>query len=455
MKGKFHVMVVNGGGRETAVLYKLLQAANVFVSVIGGLSGMLAPLFLNEEERSRVKLYPDISPKDIKAICELARKILPDMAFIGPETFLIMGGADNLDKICPVFGFNKSGARLEGSKIFAKRRYEELGFPVAMGTMVRSVAEGYEVLERFKNQGIFAVLKCDTEAGGKGVRIVPIENHDVPGWDHWEAQKQELALMMDPKKPLGFYAPRVVIELRYPIVSEWSAMSILGKNGFWLGLMPTLDHKLFNGLNSGGMGTVTPAPGFSMQDMETRKAIVLKLHIYLQEKYGTELCGILYEGLNRMGLVDYLVEVNCRGGDPETQVQLDWLLGVYFHEILLAAYEGDTSILSKIKMPENQVEVGIVMASKGYPGDYSAVQGKEIKLPEELPPGGKIIPSGLVWENGRFYLKGSRSFMAIGRSMNPDRKKAQAEAREIALEIVNLVEHDGVLDWRPDIGAVA
>jgi len=450
---KVKYLIVGGGGRETSVVLKLLESLDVIVYVVGGLTGMLA--FLNEEQRSRVKLYPDISPSNIKAIYDLAKEILPDMVFVGPEVPLILG-MDRIDsEICPVFGFDKVGARLEGSKIFAKRRYEELGLPVAMGTMVRSVAEGYKVLERYRKRGIYVVLKCDSEAGGKGVRIVPIDNPDVPGWDHWEAQNEELALMMDKSKPLGFYASRVVIELRFQFMNEWSAMSLLGKNNFWLGLIPCLDHKLFKGYNSGGMGIVAPAPGFSMADMAKRQAVAQKLQWHLLGKYGTELCGILYEGLNRMGLVDYLVEINCRGGDPETQVQLDYILGVAFHELLLAAYEGDTSILEKVQVPENLVEVGVVMAAKGYPGDYSTVQGKQIWLPENLPSGGKIIPSGLVWEDGKFFIKGSRTAIFIGQSTNPDRAKAQQEARKIAYTMVDSVKHDGVLDWRKDIGAAA
>jgi phosphoribosylamine---glycine ligase len=447
-------LIVGGGGRETKYAFKLLEDDNVEVHVWGGLTGMLP--FLNEDQRSRLIIHEG-KATDLKAIVALCKQMLFDLVVVGPEVPLIRGLADALKSICPVFGFNRKGAKLEGSKIHAKRRYEELGFPTAMGTMVRNVKDGLAVLKRFKNRGIYAVLKCITEAGGKGVRIVPIINPEVAGWDHWEAQARELTMMMDKGKPLGFYAQSVLIEVRYPEMNEWSAMSIVGPNKFWLGLPPTLDHKLFNGYNSGGMGTVTPAPGFSMADMETRKVIVQKLQEYLADKFGTELCGILYEGLNRMGLVDYLVEINCRGGDPETQVQLDYILGVAFHKVLLAAYEGDTSVLGQIEIPENLVEVGVVMASRGYPGPYAAVQGKEIWIPgsEDLPKDGWIIPSGLIWENGIFRIKGSRVAMAIGRSYNPDREKAQAEATKIAYQIVGLIKKrdtEDLLDYRKDIG---
>lgn len=450
MAEKFHVVVVGGGGRETAIVKKLVQTSeDVTVTVFGGLSGML--YLLNEDQGSRV-LIGDGKATDLKTIKELCLDELPDLVIFGPESPLIQGGADLLSEICPVFGFSQKGARLEGEKIFAKKAYEKLGYPTAAATYVRNVDHGKRVLEKARLEGRLKVLKSNREAGGKGVIVTPL---DHPA--HWEEQARQLELMMTPTKPLGFYAPEVLIEERYAELNEWSAMSIVGPNEFWLPLMPTKDHKLFNGLNSGGMGTVTPAPGFSMADMGTRKEVVQALQQYLLMRFGTDLAGILYEGLNRMGMVDYLVEINVRGGDPETQAQLDYILGVAFHELLLAAVEGNTGILKKVQIPENLVEVGVVMASRGYPGDYSAVQGKEIWIPEqdELPENGWIVPSGLVWEDGKFYIKGSRVLMAFGSSTNPDYARAVEEAREIAYQIIELIEEKDTglfLDYRIDIG---
>ena len=439
MSEKFHVLLIGSGGREYAFLRKLLQAPEVKVTVAPGLSGML--YFLNEEERSRVTLQPQVKAADLPAILALAKEIQPDLVVVGPEDPLILGLADELQAAgFKVFGFSKPSAQLEGDKWVCKETYQGLKLPTASAILIKDLEEAQWHLRDFAKDGQFIVLKCVGPALGKGVVIVPTDSPN-----HWAEQERQISLMLSPDKPLGFQAQAILLEHRYPIINEWSAMSLVGNNGFWLGLMPTKDHKLFNGLNTGGMGIVSPAPGFCLQDMQTRKAVVGKVRAYMKEFLNADLCGIFYEGLNRMAGIDYLVEINARGGDSETQGQLEFIEGVPLHEILLAAVEGRPEILNRVTVPQDKVLVGVVMASKGYPGSYQ--KGKEIIVPEKLPAPGLIFPAGLVWQDGKLLTAGGRVLMPVGIG------KSVAEAREHAYEIVRSIQHDGALVWRENIGA--
>jgi len=437
MEKLFRILLVGSGGREFAFLKKFLKALEVRVTVAPGLSGML--YFLTEEERSRVTLVPQVKVADLPAMIALAREIQPDLIVVGPEDPLILGLADELMAAgFKVFGFSKAAAQLEGSKWFCKRVYQECGLATAPAVLVKSVGEAKRALAKFEQESIPIVLKCDGPALGKGVIIVPLDHSD-----YWAEQERQIALMFDPARPLGFHAQAVLLENRFPLLNEWSAMHVVGPNDFCLPLMPTKDHKLFNGLNTGGMGIITPAPGFDLEDMEKRRLAVNKVKSVLG-KQGIELCGIYYEGLNRMMGRDHGVEVNVRGGDPEQQGQLEFLEGVPLHEILLAAVEGRPEILVRVTVPQNKVLVGVVMASKGYPGSYE--KGKKIIIPEKLPAPGMIFPAGLVWEGGSLYTAGGRVLMAVGQG------KSISEARANAYANVESIQHEEALVWRKDIG---
>jgi len=442
MAERFKVLLVGSGGREFAFLRKLLQSQDVFVHVAPGLSGMLYPL--NEEERSRVKLYPDIKAANVKAIVDLAMLIKPDLVIVGPEDPLILGLADELVKMgFKVFGFNKSAARLEGSKWFCKEAYKSCGLPTAPAILITHPDQIDETISQLRKQGQPVVLKCNGPALGKGVIIVPLDQSN-----YWGETERQLRMMLHASGPLGFVAQAVLLENRYAILNEFSAMHLVGPNFIDIPLMPTKDHKraLDNdqGLNTGGMGIVTPAPGFNLADMEKRRGPVNFLRTLMRVSHQTELCGILYEGLNRMLGEDYLVEINVRGGDPETQGQLEFITGVPFHELLLAIVEGNREIASRVIVPQDLVLVGVVMASAGYPGPYE--KGKRIIIPEQLPAPGEIFPAGLVWENGNLLTAGGRVLMAVGCG------QSVAVARTHAYQIVKSISHEGALVWRNDIG---
>jgi len=436
---EFKILVDGLGGREFALVRKFLQAPEVKVTVAPGMSGML--YFLNEEQRSRVELKPQVKATDIKAIVALAKEIKPDLVVVGPEDPLILGLADELHKAgLKVFGFTKTAAALEGSKRFCKEIYQKLNLPTAPAEYFTNAEAAIKALEQYKQNGQPVVLKCDNPALGKGVIVVPLSQ---PGY--WPELKNQIRLMFDPDKPLGFLAKAILLENQFPMLNEWSAMSIVGKNNFCLGLAPTKDHKELDGKNTGGMGIVTMAPGFSYDDMLKRKPIVRQVAEYMSDHLGTELCGVFYEGLNRMmGDVDYLVEVNVRGGDPETQGQLEFIEGVPLHEILLAAVEGRPEILKNVSIPTDKVLVGVVMASKGYPGSYE--KGKLIEIPKEVLEHAMVFPAGLVLEDGKLYTAGGRVLM-VGYE-----GKTVEKAREGAYAGVYAIKHANALVFRKDIG---
>ncbi|MDD5341691.1 MAG: phosphoribosylglycinamide synthetase C domain-containing protein [Patescibacteria group bacterium] len=435
---EFRVLLVGSGGREYAFLRKLLQAPEVKVTVAPGLSGML--YFLDEDARSRTTLVPAVKATDLPAIIQLAKEMKPDLVVVGPEDPLIMGLADLLQKEgIPVFGFCENGAQLEGSKWFCKNIYQEFGFATAPALKFDEPDSAIKGLFDFKKDGRLVVLKCDNPALGKGVIAV-----SPNASNYWDEVAEKIQQMFDPAKPLGFLAKSILLEERYPILNEWSAMQLIGPNNFSVPLMPTKDHKLFDGQNTGGMGIITPAPDFGPANMPLRQVIVKVIRHALFDRSGIEPCGIFYEGLNRMAGIDYLVEVNVRGGDPETQGQLEFIEGVPLHELLLAAVEGRPEIAEKVIVPENKVLVGVVMASKGYPGSYE--KGKEIFVPKKLSAPGIIFPAGLVWEDGKLFTAGGRVLMVVGVGNDV------VMARLYAYTIVNSIKHDGALVWRDDIG---
>jgi phosphoribosylamine--glycine ligase len=142
----------------------------------------------------------------------------------------------------------------------------------------------------------------------------------------------------------------------------------------------------------------------------------------------------------------YLMEVNARGGDPETPFQLPRISGVAFHELLLAFCQGDRRILEQVRVDIDNVWVGVVMASKGYPQTYQ--KGSPIHFPKTLPAPGRIIPMGLACEDNILYNAGGRVALIIGEG------QTVAEARVHAYANVESVRHGDALVYRDDIGLV-
>ena len=352
------VLLLGSGGREHALAWKIAQ------------SSILDELFIAPGNAGTKKhgKNVDLAPTDFDSIKEFVITQQIDMVIVGPEEPLVNGiydyfqANDQLRKVA-VIGPSKYGAQLEGSKDFAKAFMSRHAIPTAKyGTFTaETITQGLALLSSMKGP---YVLKADGLAAGKGVLILS---------DLDEAKSELKSMLIDEK--FGAASSKVVIE-QFLDGIELSVFVLTDGESFKL-LPEAKDYKRIGegdtGLNTGGMGAISPVPfaDASFMDKVHNRIIVPTIKGLKSEK-------ITYKGFVFFGLISvkgdpYVIEYNCRMGDPETEVVIPRL-----KSDILDLFEGVASnTLSErdIQFIDKSAAT-VMMVSGGYPGDYE--KGKSI-----------------------------------------------------------------------------
>ncbi len=411
------VLVIGSGGREHAIVYQLSRSAQVEkIYCAPGNAGI-----------AQLAECVAISDTDVEQLLAFARAQQIDLCVVGPEASLAAGVADAFRAAgIPVFGHSKAATQIESSKEFAKQLMAKYHVPTAAYC---SFADYDEAIRYVRSRNTFpTVLKYDGLAAGKGVVIAQNE---------LEAQ-QALSDMLVGE---AFGKGKVVIE-DYLEGPEFSFMAFVDHNRVYP--MPlSQDHKRAydgdKGPNTGGMGAYTPLPFISAEEEQWAKEHILQAVADAMVKEGKPLTGVLYGGLMKTADGIKVIEFNARFGDPETEVVLPLLKTdafTVFHAIATGV------ILDNIAWHQ-QATVGVVLASKGYPGAYT--KGAEITGTDSFD--GLILHMGTKYQDGKLLTNGGRVLMCIahGDDVRQAQKKVYAEIEKI--HCTNLFYRKDIAHW--------
>lgn len=397
------VLVVGGGGRCHAIVDAISRSAQVEkIFCAPGNAGIAA----------QATCVP-IKDTNVEGLLAFAKSESIDLTVVGPESSLAAGIADVFRANgLRIFGHSQAAARIETSKEFAKEIMLKYGVPTAQYTAFDSYEQAVEFVAA---RPFPAVLKYDGLAAGKGVAIAQ---------DLDEAKEALKDMLLDDRFGKG----RVVIE-DYLEGPEFSFMCFV--NGHDVYPMPLAqDHKRAfdgdKGPNTGGMGAYSPLPFITPEDEAFALENVLQRTADAMVAEGKPLTGVLYGGLMKTAQGVKVIEFNCRFGDPETEVILP-LLESDAYDIFSAIADG----VKPVSAPKWSGEsiLGIVLASKGYPGSYA--KGAEIKFAEGFDA--RVYHMGTAMKDGQLVTSGGRVMMVVctGKDVIEARAKANAAADKV------------------------
>jgi phosphoribosylamine--glycine ligase len=418
------VLVIGGGGREHALVWKLAQSPRVSKLYCAPGNGGIC----QEAECVAADL------KSVESLVAVANRVQPDLTVVGPELPLSLGIVDEFTRHgWPIFGPTQAAARLESSKSFAKEFMQRHRIPTANYAIITSSAEIKDALGHFS---VPIVVKADGLAAGKGVVIAKT--------------KEDVASIADEMltgKMLGEAGQRVVLEeclegeeISFLVVSDGERVAPL---------VAAQDHKRVGdrdtGANTGGMGAYSTDSIIDPQMSEWLLTHVVRPVIAGMKTEGTEYRGILYCGLMMTAKGPMVLEFNCRFGDPETQAIL-MRLESDLVEALEASIEGRVSE-GDFKW-STEPAVCVVLSSGGYPSSFEA--GKKISGLDQAAskPGVKIFHSATSKREQAYYTTGGRVLGVTARAASLE------EAVRQAYDAISNVGFEG-MHYRRDIAARA
>lgn len=420
------ILLLGSGGREHALAWKLNQSV------------WANPLYIapGNPGTAQCGINVAIDINDFDAVATFCIKEKIEMVFVGPEEPLVNGiydyfkGHEQLKDIYFI-GPSKEGAKLEGSKAFAKEFMTRHNIPTAAYRefTIDNYQEGVDYLQQ---HSLPIVIKADGLAAGKGVAICQ---------NHVEAIA-EFELMIQQSK-FGEASKKVVVE-EFLTGIELSVFAITdGKN--YLILPEAKDYKRIGegdtGLNTGGMGAISPVPFATPGFMYKVEERVIKPTINGLHKEGIEYTGFVFFGLISVNGDPYVIEYNCRMGDPETEVVMA-RMETDLVGLCIAATQKE---LDQVEIKTDpRVAATIMAVSGGYPLGYE--KGFEIAgLNEQFGKQSLVFHAGTKEENGKIVTNGGRVLCVTSLDKNLE------EAVNISLDILDHIHYEGIY-YRTDIG---
>jgi len=396
------VLVLGGGGREHALVWKLRQSPRVSELYCAPGNGGIA----DDSQCVAVDL------KNLDSITALAVQLKPDLTVVGPELPLTLGVVDEFTRRgWPVFGPTQAAAQLESSKSFAKEFLQRHHIPTAPFAICDSLEEVRSALGHFH---VPVVVKADGLAAGKGVVIAKTKEEAV-----------SVAAEMLSGKMLGDAGARVVLEeclkgdeLSFLVFSDGDRVAPL---------VAAQDHKRVGdgdtGPNTGGMGAYSTAEIIDDQMRDWLVHHIAQPVVTAMKAEGSEFKGVLYCGLMMTARGPMVLEFNCRFGDPETQPIL-MRMDSDLVEAIEASIEGRLS--DGVFKWSSDAAVCVVMASGGYPGTFEA--GKRIDGLAEAGAieGVKVFHAGTSRRGDALFTSGGRVLGVTARAASLEAAVARA-----------------------------
>lgn len=419
------VLVIGGGGREHALVWKLKQSPRVEkIWCAPGNGGIEA----------EAECLP-ADPADIPDLVALAERLGPDLTVVGPELPLVNGIGDSFRaRGWPIVAPSKQAAQLEGSKIFAKQFLRRQGIPTAQ--MYGEFDASHDAIATLSKVDWPVVIKADGLCAGKGVFVA---QDAVAGEDF-------IRRAMD-QDEFGVRGKRLLLE--EALEGEELSFIIVTDGQRYAPLVPTRDHKrVFDGNcgpNTGGMGAYSTdellPPGLRQRILDT--IVEPTMHGLASE--GIQYQGFLYVGLMLTALGPKVLEFNCRLGDPETQAivaRMDFDLAQMLTELATGILEP-----SRLRWKPG-ASVCVVIASGGYPGKYATGMKVQGLTDAGHLNGVKVFHAGTRREGDSILTSG-------GRVLGVTCASAAIEAAiATAYEAAEKIHFDG-MHFRKDIAANA
>lgn len=394
-----NILLLGSGGREHALAWKIAQSPLTNKLFVAPGNGGTEDVAIN---------IPEVDVNDFAAVAGVVQRESIDLLVVGPEEPLVRGIVDyfrNHDSLHDllIVGPDAKGARLEGSKDFSKSFMKRHGIPTA--TYQTFTADQIDAGKAFivTMQAPY-VLKADGLAAGKGVIIASTA----------EEAKRELAEMLGGK--FGAASRHVVIE---EFLDGIECSVFVATDGKDYRILPVAkDYKRIGdgdtGLNTGGMGSVSPVPFADEAFMRKVEERIIRPTILGLIAEGIDYRGFIFVGLMNVGGDPYVVEYNCRMGDPETEVVM-LRIGSDFVELLRRMAVGN---IGDYQMQEDpRFAASIMLVSRGYPGSYE--KGMEMDIP--IPPADTILfHAGTMASGGKVYTNGGRVMAVSSYGATPE-----------------------------------